>query len=123
MDDSNYIKDKKKKRKKVRFSEDTKKHDGLEPIMQIFEIYIYIMINHSDEIRHFLTIQSLDTINLLEKLLSDLVDRCKSSESEKIILLPRGGGKGYSFTSECFEFFNEHLQHLKKIIKLRKAKS
>ena len=110
-------------KKKVQFSEDTKKNDGPEPIMLLFEKYIIILINYSNKINEFLLEQNLDTINLLEKLLSELVYRCNSSKSNKIPLLPRGGGKGYSFTSKCFKFFNEHLQRLKKIIKLRKAKS
>jgi hypothetical protein len=113
----------KKKPIRVHFSEDTKKHNGPEPIMLLFEKYIVILINHSNKINEFLSEQNLDTINLIEKLLSDLLYRCNSSKSKKIPLLPRGGGKGYSFTSECFEFFNKHLQHLKNIIKLSKAKS
>lgn len=110
-------------KKKVSFMKNAKNHDGLNPSSKLFERYIVKCVNN-DKHNYLLTFLqeiSLNEIKLLKIMLIDLINRCKSSDSKKIPLLSGGGGKGYTFKSEHFGFFNGHLQYLQKIIINKKS--
>ena len=103
-------------KKRISFSENTKKHDGIDPKLQLFEDYIVKCIKDNKNLQQFLQDKTLFEIKSLKVLLTDLIKRCQSSNKNKIPLFPHGGGKGYAFRSEYFNFFWQHLQYLIQII-------
>lgn len=100
---------------KVRFSEDTKKHDGLCPQNKLFESYFECIYKMYD-LNEFFEEKTFSEVKLLKILLINLIERLNSSETKIIPLFPQGGGKGYHIGIDYLDFLSKHQQCLEKII-------
>ena len=100
---------------KVRFSEDTKKHDGLCPQNKLFELYFECICKKYD-VNKFLEEKKFSELEIIKILLINLIERLNSSKNKIIPLIPQGGGKCYQIGFYFLEYLSYHLQYLEKII-------
>lgn len=111
-----------KKQRRVTFTEDCKKHDGLSPTTKLFKEFIDDIFgpNH----RKFRYVRNLyrngkqDELKIIETMLIDLIKRCEALPNNKAKTATLNVGSVYSQGANrgCITFFKKILNSLREYI-------
>jgi len=111
-----------KKQRRVIFSEDCKKHDGLSPTTELFKEFIDDIFGPN--YRAFRYVRDLhkngkqDELKIIERMLIDLIKRCEALPNNKAKTATLNIGSVYSQGANrgCITFFKQILNCLRKYI-------
>lgn len=111
-----------KKQRRVTFSEDCKKHDGLSPPTKLFKEFLDDIFNSSclpfGYVRNLYRNGKQDELKIIETMLIDLIKRCEALPNNEATTATLNVGSVFSQGANrgCITFFKQNLKKLRSYI-------